>query len=106
MDFEIKQQDEKSIIILNNNNVVGPEAASFQNALLDLIEKDTKAIEVDLSRINYITSYGIGMLVYGHTTCTKRNIQFSVVEVNAKVQELLRIVHLDKIFNLTESTSA
>jgi anti-anti-sigma factor len=58
---------------------------------------------VDLSKVDYITSYGIGMLIYAHTTCTKREINFYVVGVNEKVLEILKMVHLDKIFKIQDS---
>lgn len=100
MEFHIEQQEDKSVVIIDKSNIVGPEAGGIQNAVLGLIEKDAKSIVLDLSKVEYISSYGIGMLIYAHTTCTKRNIELRVVGVSKKVLEILRIVHLDKIFNI------
>jgi len=100
MEFHIEQEQDKSVIIIDKSKIIGPEAGGIQNAVLDLIEKEARIIVLDLSKVEYISSYGIGMLIYAHTTCTKRNIEFQVVGVNEKVLEILRIVHLDKIFNL------
>jgi len=103
MEFHIEQQEDKSVVIIDKSNIVGPEAGGIQNAVLDLVEKDAKSIVLDLSKVAYISSYGIGMLIYAHTTCTKRNIKFQVVGVNEKVLEILRIVHLDKIFDIQDT---
>ena len=102
MDFHIEQKQDKSVIIFDTTKILGTEAAGIQNAVLDLIEKENKNIVVDLSKVDYITSYGIGMLIYAHTTCTKREINFYVVGVNEKVLEILKLVHLDKIFNIQD----
>ena len=100
MNYHIEKQQDKSVIIFDIEKIIGTEAAGIQNAVLDLIEEGSKAIVVDLTKVNYITSYGIGMLIYAHTTCKKREINFLVVGVNEKVLEILRLVHLDKIFNI------
>jgi len=100
MEYHIEEQQDKSVIVFDINKILGTEAAGIQNAVLDLIEKGNKDIVVDLSKVDYITSYGIGMLIYAHTTCTKREINFSIIGVNKKVIEIFEIVHLDKIINI------
>ena len=103
MDYHIEHQQDRSVIIFETSKILGTEAAGIQNAVLDLIENDIKTVVVDLSKVDYITSYGIGMFIYAHTTCTKRNIKFYVVGVNEKVLEILKIVHLDKIFDIRDT---
>ncbi len=103
MNYHIEQHQGKSVIVFDVEKILGTEAAGIQNAVLDLIEQDNKTIVVDLSKVDYITSYGIGMLIYAHTTCTKRDINFYAVGVNEKVLEILKIVHLDKIFKIQDT---
>jgi len=103
MDFHIQKNKDQSVIAFDKSKILGTEAAGIQNAVLDLIENETKIITIDLSNVDYITSYGIGMLIYAHTTCTKKNIQFYVYGVNAKVLDILKLVHLDKIFHTRDS---
>ena len=103
MEFHIEQKQDKSVVIFDTTKILGTEAAGIQNAVLDLIEEGSKTIVVDLTKVDYITSYGIGMLIYTHTTCTKREINFYVVGVNEKVLEILKLVHLDKIFNIQDA---
>lgn len=102
MNYHIDEQQNKSVIVFDVSKILGTEAAGIQNAVLDLIEKNNKVIVVDLSKVDYITSYGIGMLIYAHTTCTKREIDFSIVGVSKKVYEIFEMVHLDKIINIKE----
>jgi anti-sigma B factor antagonist len=100
MDYHIEQRQNESAIIFDKNKIIGTEAAGIQNAVLDLLEKENKTIVVDLSKVDYISSYGIGMLLYAHTTCTKRGFNFYVDGVNKKIAEILKMVHLDKIVEI------
>jgi anti-anti-sigma factor len=103
MDFRIEKQQDKSVIIFEKSKSLCAEAAGLQNAVLDLIEKKNKVIAVDLSKVDCVTSYGIGMLIYAHTTCIKRDVKLYIIGVNEKVLESLKIVHLDKILIIKDT---
>ncbi len=100
MDIKIEQRGDKSVIILDKNLNVGSDAAKVQNTVLDLIQNGSSKIAADLSRLDYITSWGIGILIYAYTTCTNRNVEFSLIEVDDKVLSILKKVKVDKIFNI------
>ena len=100
MDIQIEQQQDKSVIVFDKNVIVGKEAAQIQNTVLDLIEKGEKTIVADLSKLDFITSWGIGTLIHALTTCTNRNVKFSLTGVNEKVHEILKKVKLDQIFTI------
>ena len=100
MEIQVEQQQDKAIITLDQNIIIGSDAAKIQNAVLDSIQNGSKTIVVNLSRLDYITSWGIGSLIHALTTCTNRNTQFYLTGVNDKVAEILKKVKLDKIFNL------
>ena len=97
MDIQIEQQQDKSIIVFDKNIIVGKEAAQIQNSVLDLIEKGEKTIVVDLSKLDFITSWGIGTLIHALTTCTNRNVKFYLSGVKETVHEILKKVKLDQI---------
>ena len=102
MAVQIVQRPDKSIIILDKNISVGSEAADIQNVILDLIEGGSKIIEVDLSKLAYINSWGIGSLMHAHTTCTNRNVQMFLTGLNEKIHEILNRVNLHQIFAIRE----
>ena len=76
MEVEIKKHPDKSVLILSQNVKIGSDAAVIQNAVLDSIQAGSKAIVVDLSRLKYITSWGIGTLFHALTTCRKQDVEF------------------------------
>lgn len=104
MDFNIEQQGSKAIIILNKSRVLGTESVELQNSILDLIQKGSKEIEIDLSLVKLITSWGIGMLIHTLTTCTNRDVELSLVDVTDSVLSALEKVKLNTIFNIQKKT--
>ncbi|MFO7525426.1 MAG: STAS domain-containing protein [Ignavibacteriaceae bacterium] len=100
MDMHLEHQQDKSTIYVDKNQLLGLEAAELQNNILDSIEKGSKDITIDMSKVDYVTSWGIGMLVHSFTTCTNRNINFSLTGVSDRVNSILSKVKLQTIFNI------
>jgi anti-anti-sigma factor len=100
MELTVNHLDDKAVIVLEKKNVLGNEGAEFQNTILDLIDDGNNSIEVDLSHVEYITSWGIGMLVHAHTTCVNKEIDFHLAKVHEKIMSILKKVKLDSIFNI------
>lgn len=103
MDLEIKKGADKTIIVLNKEKILGNEAVEFQNTILDQIEGGSKKLAIDLGKVNYITSWGVGILIYAHTTCKNRNVDFSLSQVNNSVLDILKKVKLHEIFDIETS---
>lgn len=102
MEINISDCEDYTIIKFNKNKLLGTEAVEFQDSVLDTLDKGVNSIVIDLSNVEYVTSWAIGMLVHAFTTSTNRSAQFSLVGVTQKVKEILSKVKLDKIFSIRE----
>jgi anti-anti-sigma factor len=91
---------DKSIIIVDNNHFIGVENKQFQSLVQDSINKGSKSISINLSKVKYIASLGIESLVHAYTTCTNRNIKFNIEGVSGNVMKVLHQVKLDTIFSI------
>lgn len=100
MEFSLEKLDGKSIITLDKNISVGLDAAKIQNTIIDLLEEGSKTIVVDLSKLNYITSWGIGILIYAFSTCSNKNVDFYLTGVNERVLNILKRIKVDKIITI------
>lgn len=100
MEIEINDQPDFSVIKLNKHSILGNEGVEFQNSVLKTLDKGVKEILVDLSVVEYITSWGIGMLVHSFTTCTNRNAGFALTGVSDRVNSILSKVKLNTIFDI------
>jgi len=102
MEINISDREDCTVIKFNKNSVLGTEGVVFQDSILNTLDKGVKSIIVDMTIVEYITSWGIGMLVHAFTTTTNRNSQFTLAGVSTKVREILSKVKLDTIFHITD----
>ena len=100
MGFHAEYYPNKSIIIVDNVHLIGVDNEGFQNLVHDSINKGSKNISIDLSKVEYIASLGIGSLVHAYTTCTNRSIKFNIKGAGGFVMNELHKVRLDTIFDI------
>ena len=74
------------------------EAGALRQAITGLIEDKRKDIVLNLSGLEYLDSSGIGELVRNYMTVIKSGGTMKVVGLSAKVEEILKITQLYKVF--------
>ncbi len=97
MDLILNKTKDKTVIKFGKDMVLGTEGVDFQNTIIDSLDNGVNYILIDLSNVEYITSWGIGMLVHAYTTTTKRNAKFSMEGVTQKVRDILIKIKLDTV---------
>ncbi len=100
MGIHAQHNQDKSIIIIDDNKLIGAEAETFHNLVQDAIDKGSKNISIDLSKVEFISSWGIGLLVHAYTTCFNKNVKFGLQGVNSQVMNLLNQIKLTELFNI------
>src|SRR5690606_42030155 len=89
MEVRAEHLNGKSTIIVEKDQLLGLEAEDIQRSVLEAIDNGSKSVEINLSTVNYVTSWGIGILVHAFTTCTNRDVRFVLVGVSDKVLNTL-----------------
>jgi anti-anti-sigma factor len=100
MEISIRDQLEFTVIKFNKKTLIGTETLEFQDSIINVLDRGVNNIVIDLSMVEYVTSWAIGMLVHAFTTATNRNAQFVLEGVAGKVRETLAKVRLDKVFQI------
>ncbi len=99
MDVKTKETENALVITLEGKMMLGYEANDFHEAIENAIERNKKKIVVDLSNVQFISSWGIGILMYGYTTTTNSGGEFKLAAVPTKIYEVLKKTKLDTIFD-------
>jgi anti-sigma B factor antagonist len=95
----ITTETEKGIIIkLEGEMMLGYEAKDFHDAIQSGLESDKKNFVIDLSKLKFISSWGIGILIHGYTTVTNAGGSFKLAEVPKVVNNALEVTKLNTIF--------
>ena len=103
MEVKTKEIDGAIVISLTGEMMLGYEAQDFQDAISNSLEKSIKKIVVDLSNLEFISSWGIGILIHGYTTVTNQQGTFSLAAVPDSVSDALEKTKLDTIFQRFDS---
>lgn len=69
--------------------------------LLDRVEKEAPpAVEVDLTKISFVDSAALGMLLLLKDAATKHAAPVTLKGANGQVEKLLRMSRFDQIFSI------
>lgn len=98
MNVKTKETENGLVITLEGKMMLGYEASDFHEAIENAIAHDKKKIVVDLSDVHFITSWGIGILMYGLTTTTNKGGKFKLAAVSEKINEILKKIKLYNVF--------
>jgi len=96
-------QGKFAILKFEVDQVLGYEGQEFQDALLNSLEEKIDYIVVDLSNVKFISSWGIGMLMYGLATTVNRGGHYKIASLADNVLEVFRKVKIDTVLNLYNS---
>lgn len=92
---------DKSIITVDTNKLIGVENETIQKLVQNSIDKGSKNITVDLSKVEYISSLGVGILIHAYTSCTNKNIKFNITGVSQHVMNVFSQLKLTELFNIS-----
>lgn len=98
MNIMIEDLGKAVVINLEGEMMLGYEASDFHEAVRNSIDDDKKKIIVDLKNVKFISSWGIGILIYGYTTTMNAGGKFELASVPNNVKEVIKKVKLDSIF--------
>lgn len=71
----------------------------FKTFITNTLKKDPKSLVIDLSKIDFLDSSGLGALVQTSKECKNLKIGFSVVG-NSRVSQTIKLVRLGDFINL------
>jgi anti-sigma B factor antagonist len=98
MAFNISERYNCVVIEFKGNVMGGPDAVSLNEKLHELIEKDQNNIVVDLSKVKFMNSSGLGMLIGGLTTLRKSGGDLRICNAGDKIESLLIVTKLITVF--------
>jgi anti-sigma B factor antagonist len=103
MGFNVSERYNCVVIAFKGNVMGGPDAVSLNEKLHELIEKDQKNIVIDLSKVKFMNSSGLGMLIGGLTTMRKAGGDLRICNAGDKIESLLIVTKLITVFKHYQS---
>ncbi len=99
--MEIEIQKNSDIVTLSiTGDIEMMSIKDFKNQLLDIGQNEDKDIGLDLSKVNYIDSSGVGVLISLLKLQKNKGKKLKILKVSPKVLNVLKLSSLSDIFNL------
>lgn len=86
------------IIELKGNVMGGPNTEEFSDLLHSLVDEDKTNVIVDLGKVKFMNSSGLGMLIGGLTTMKKAGGDLRICRADNKIESLLVVTKLITVF--------
>lgn len=99
MKYDISERYNCVIITFKGNLMGGPDAETFRDDLHDLVEEGKKEVIIDLGKVKFMNSSGLGILMGGYTTMKNAGGELVICQADKKIESLLMVTQLIKVFN-------
>ncbi len=103
--MKIKKREREGVIILDISGdiTIGQGDVELRKEITDLVMQGGNRILLNLRKVDFIDSSGIGEIVRGFTTAQKNNGQLKLLHLESKVRDLFVITRLITIFETFEN---
>jgi anti-sigma B factor antagonist len=103
--LEINRREREGILILDlaGRITVGEEASRLREALREAAAAGRVNVLLNLEKVDYIDSTGLGALVMGYTSLRKAGGKLKLANLSRRNVELLVFTKLETVFEIFDS---
>ena len=98
-----RQAGDVTILDLNGKVTLGEGSVALRSAIRRLLGEGKKKILLNLGKVGYVDSSGIGELVSSFTAVNKEDGTLKLLNLTEKIQDLLAITKLLTVFDTFDS---
>ena len=106
--MKITQRDVDNAVILDLNGKLtgGPDADTFREVFKSLIDQGKKNIIVNLEKVSWINSTGLGILISGYTSVRRGGGDLVIMHASDRIESILYVTKLNLLFKSYENEEA
>jgi anti-sigma B factor antagonist len=103
--LKVSQKLNGDVMVLHISGKImgGPDHDKFQNEIKSLIAAGHVDILLNMSKVNWVNSTGLGILVSAYHTLKKNGGQLKICEVSDRIDNILNVTQLKLVFETFDS---
>jgi anti-sigma B factor antagonist len=98
MKASVRRIGDVSVVDLSGKITIGEGDVVLRERVTELLEGGAKAILLNLQKVSYMDSAGIGELVACYKRAKERNGTVKLLNPSGKVYDLLQLTKLEEVF--------
>jgi len=97
---KIKERKREGVAILELSGKLmgGPDSEAFNQTLQALIHEGVKNFIVNLERVKWVNSTGLGILISGYSTVRKNGGELKLLKVSDRIENIFIVSKLYTVF--------
>lgn len=103
MTIKEKMYGDVAVLSLKGNLMGDPDTTDVRDKIYSLLQDDVKKIILDMSKVKWINSSGLGTLIAAMTSVKNKGGDMKLAGVTEKVESLFMITQLIKVFKTYEN---
>ncbi|HUV31520.1 MAG TPA: STAS domain-containing protein [Acidobacteriota bacterium] len=106
--MRLTDREQDGFVVLEPKGKImgGPDASLLHDKLHEYIDQGKKQVIIDLGKVDWMNSTGLGILISGYTTLRNNDGVLKLANVTDKIQSLLTITKLVTVFEAYDSVDA
>ncbi|MFQ5706515.1 MAG: STAS domain-containing protein [bacterium] len=105
MALKDEMRGDVAVMVLKGKLMGGSETTAIHDKVKELVENNVKKVVIDLARVKWMNSTGLGALMGAMTTLRNNGGELKLANVTEKVQSLFMITKLITIFETFNSVN-
>jgi anti-sigma B factor antagonist len=97
-----RKRDGVAILELSGKLMGGPDADAFDEVLKTLIHEGIKNFIVNLEKVRWVNSTGLGILISGYSTVKKNGGELKLLRVSHRIENIFMVSKLYTVFESFE----
>ena len=100
MEFFYHEVDRDVLVLRADGGLNAQTAGQFVDELEKLVDAGVRKIIVDCGGLDYISSYGVGLLLRLHMKLVPRGGDVKLAAIPSRVINILALAHIDRFFSI------
>ena len=98
MKIKERRRDGIAILDLSGNLMGGPDAEAFNEVLRTCMHEGVHNVLVNLERVKWVNSTGLGILISGYTTVNRAGGELKLLHVTDRIESIFIVSRLATVF--------
>lgn len=98
MKIKERKRDGVAILEMSGQLMGGPDADAFDEVLKTLIHEGCRNVLVNMEKVRWVNSTGLGILISGYTTLKKSGGELKLLKVSDRIENIFIVSKLYTVF--------
>lgn len=103
MNIKEKMEGDVAVVALKGNLMGEPDTTEVRDKIYSLLQDDVKKVVLDLGKVKWINSSGLGSLIAAMTSVKNKGGDMRLANITEKVESVFMITQLIKVFKTYET---